>query len=497
MYRGISKAGILAISTLLFSFSSNAQDEWASIGPKGVTATAIVFDTTGTTDKLRMTAAWDAWETSLDSPKWQAEGLNTINSPNGIVLDPLTAGGYYVTQDNTIIHVTPGSSPEILEPGDYGNELYVSPDGNTIYLLGFNTFRFSHNGGQNFYTGDIDYPDSPSVLKVDPNDPSTAYLFIQFHGDVYKTVDGGQTWSVFPTDATSPRDLVIDPADSQHIIVGGMDGIYETLNGGSTWSKLTADWATRLFANSDFSRLYLLNGSSRAFISSSTDGGSTWDEITPGVAGTAANDGNDTIYDLAAHPDQPDTLAIVQKSGVRISTDAGSSWTYLNNGIRKVAANRVALSATSDRVLLNTQYHSVQISNNAGTSWTRAVDGLELMGSESGYAAAINPVNDDVLLASTLSKIVRSTDGGASWSNVYEDLEYAFDIDFIGDAGEVIVGQQSSVLYSADSGATFDVISSGDIPFALVYSVDASPGDTWRIFATGGDGLQYTDDLGT
>jgi photosystem II stability/assembly factor-like uncharacterized protein len=75
-------------------------------------------------------------------------------------------------------------------------------------------------------------------------------LFMQFHGGVYRSDDGGQSWidigAGLPSDFGFP--LAIDPADpdsayviplradTDRVTPGGRVRVYETRNGGSSWS---------------------------------------------------------------------------------------------------------------------------------------------------------------------------------------------------------------------------------------------------------------------
>src|SRR5262249_41817919 len=132
------------------------------------------------------------------------------------------------------------------------SRIAISPsDPNTIYVsTGFeNSGGFvmvTHNDGatwQQFQVpGLIDWF---GQMAVDPTNPQVAYLVRAAFtsgpgGHVFKTTNGGQTWTDIsvnlpniPTNA-----ILIDPRTGT-IYVGTDTGIYDTSDGGNTWSKFT------------------------------------------------------------------------------------------------------------------------------------------------------------------------------------------------------------------------------------------------------------------
>lgn len=114
-----------------------------------------------------------------------------------------------------------------------------------------------------------------SSIGVDPNDPLVAYATYSTYnfgtnvGHVFKTTDGGATWSRI--DATLPdmpvHSVVVHPSQSNTIYIGTDLGVFVTLDGGGSWMRENTG-----FANVVVEHLELSNGRLFAF----THGRSAW-----------------------------------------------------------------------------------------------------------------------------------------------------------------------------------------------------------------------------
>jgi len=141
------------------------------------------------------------------------------------------------------------------------------------------------------------------ALVIDPRQPRTLYA-AAVAGGVWKSTDGGASWSPLSdlTANIAVNSLVMDPADSNVLYAGTGEGyfnidsvrgagIFKTTDGGATWSRL-ASTATPDFyyvndlkiSAHDSSHVYAATGSG---IFRSLDGGDTWSQVysTPLFAG--------------------------------------------------------------------------------------------------------------------------------------------------------------------------------------------------------------------
>jgi len=202
------------------------------------------------------------------------------------------------------------------------------------------------------------------VVTLDPNDPlvvwvgtgeNNAQRSVAYGDGVYKSVDGGQSWTNMGLrDSGHISQIRVDPDDSNVVLVaaqgplwsaGGDRGLYKTTDGGNTWEAiLTVDEHTgvnefvvdprdsdTIVASSYQRRRHvwvLINGGPGSGIHKTTDGGETWQEIETGLP---ADDHMGRIG-LAGAPSNPDMIyAIIEanddEKGVYRSTDFGATWT--------------------------------------------------------------------------------------------------------------------------------------------------------------------------
>jgi photosystem II stability/assembly factor-like uncharacterized protein len=75
-------------------------------------------------------------------------------------------------------------------------------------------------------------------IYVDGHDPETIW---SPQTNFFRSTDGGKTWSMvsMPGVHVDHHDIVFDPADRNHIIIGNDGGLYETYDGMKTWRHFT------------------------------------------------------------------------------------------------------------------------------------------------------------------------------------------------------------------------------------------------------------------
>ncbi|MCH8291647.1 hypothetical protein IH992_11180 [Candidatus Poribacteria bacterium] len=194
-------------------------------------------------------------------------------------------------------------------------------------------------------------PEGRPVLVMDNNN---GVLYAAIYGQgVYKTSDGGQSWSNasngLGSDAVFVWTLVIDSTNSQTLYLGlntlegaGHGGIYKTSDGGQNWTRLDgipSDDVLSLTVNPSNGQVVYAgmtddySWSTKGGLYKSEDGGSTWTQILdqPRVAVTLV------------HPTQTDVIFAVSQpwwnytadlnSGLYRSLDGGQNWDLISENL--------------------------------------------------------------------------------------------------------------------------------------------------------------------
>jgi photosystem II stability/assembly factor-like uncharacterized protein len=226
------------------------------------------------------------------------------------------------------------------------------------------------------------------------------------------------------------RGLIVDPDDATHLTwfagsVGG--GVWKTTNGGDTWTHLTpslSNLATTVLAMAPSNHDVIYLGTGEGFFNldavdgdgiwKSTDRGLTWFQLASTVAINGSNQNFRSVNRIIIDPSNANVLVAATNTGIYRSTDGGTSWNTAFSGggrIQHVVANPSNF---------NTQYAgtdggNVLKSTDRGVSWFLRSTGV----SGDRVELAVSPVDTNRIFASVEgSFLFTSNDGGASWAKV-------------------------------------------------------------------------------
>ena len=304
------------------------------------------------------------------------------------------------------------------------------------------------------------------AVAIDPNNNGVVWVGtgesnprqdVSYGDGVYKSTDGGDTWTnVGLGDTQHISRILVDPANSNHVIVGALGdiygdsedrGVYMTVDGGKTWTKT----------------LYL----------SSSSG----------------------VSDLALDPKHPNIVYAGMwhfrrepwtftsggpDGGLYKSTDGGRSWNRLTgSGLPSGVTGKIGLAvAPSDgsRVyaIIENKDGLLYRSDNAGVSWTmitkdRIVDGRPFYFTR----LEVDPKNPDRVYALAF-QIARSSDGGKTFKPVATQVHVDNHAMWIApnDPDRIIIGEDGGIARTIDGGGTW--FFGRNIPMGQVYRAAAS-----------------------
>jgi sortilin (neurotensin receptor 3)/type IX secretion system substrate protein len=169
-------------------------------------------------------------------------------------------------------------------------------DSNTFYVGSAAGSTWKTSDGGSIWASCYDFLPAPGVadIKVNPINRNTIYVATGDgdHGDTYSSGvivshDGGANWLTtgllwLPTAYINARTLLINPLDTNSMLLGTDQGIYKTYNAGITWTKYsTSNFKQILYKPTDTSRVYgTIYTDSSCQIVLSTNGGLTFNAVT-------------------------------------------------------------------------------------------------------------------------------------------------------------------------------------------------------------------------
>ena len=300
-------------------------------------------------------------------------------------------------------------TPTNLYAGTYGGGVFKSTDGGTSW---------SPTGLANVIV---------SALAINPQSPTTLYVGTD-SGGVFKTVDSGANWSPTGLINIPASTLVIDPLTPDTLYAGDYGGnVYKSTDGGASWSAIrrgSLAWPcnycggvlalaidplipTTVFGGTDETLVYDEYGELLYTLPS---------EVFNCTGGTSYfYTPYESVQSLAVerrtNPQIPATLYAGTSLRLFKSTDGGASWNatgLTGTGVFALAINPL----TSTTVYAGTSGGGVFKSTDGGASWNAT--GLTSVGV---LALAIDSLTPTTLYAGTdPSGVYKSTNGGANWN---------------------------------------------------------------------------------
>ncbi len=281
---------------------------------------------------------------------------------------------------------------------------------------------FSQDGGKTWQQGPVT-PLAHAAARLTSSSaaPQRAYL-AAYEAGVYRTDDGGLTWShldSYPTDYA--HSVLAHPAEADTVFVGSEPAaVFRSSDGGNTWDEFagfravpeSAEWGfhspTRdshvrdlRVAPNDPNCLYA--GIEVGGMVSSHDGGASWTQL-PGL--------DDDIHCVNLSENRPGSVYVATASAPYRSDDGGSEWELINSGLdRRYTLHIAAAPHDADLVL-------VTVSSNArrgSPQFYRSTDGGRSWQLVAGLGEGENP--EDMVVAfewdpQEANKVYAGTDGG-------------------------------------------------------------------------------------
>ena len=222
----------------------------------------------------------------------------------------------------------------LIDPNDSGH-LYTTSQNMSVN-------RFRKASGWTDVSPPADKAETDTVwmafLEFDPHDSRTVYCG---GTRVWRTTDDGARWKAVSSvlDDSAISAVEIANADSKTVYVGTeKGGIYRSRDGGSTWSGdlaspvLPGFTITRILTSPLDAKMVFATvanfGKSHVFLSS--DGAETWTDIDGGQLPNAPH------YAISIPKAKPSMVFVCSDVGVHVSEDSGGTWKNLTRNLPMV-----------------------------------------------------------------------------------------------------------------------------------------------------------------
>jgi photosystem II stability/assembly factor-like uncharacterized protein len=251
-----------------------------------------------------------------------------------------------------------------------------------------------------------------AALAVDPQHSETIYAATR-NGSIFKSTDGGGRWRAIGRHQSAYGTFLFDPQNPETVYASEGDRIFKSSDGGRKWRTLHAGRrmvmlgfdprTSRTLYARDLGRPVDLPG---AGILMSTNGGTSWRDLSPGP--TTAS-----VRSLVLAPRKPATVLAATDRGVFKRTRG--AWQAVANGVKSLDFGVLALTSSDPGTIYAGAGHGVFKSTDRGFTWQA------LRGSPSTEisALAVDPRKPTTVYATASKRgVFKSVDGGGSWEKL-------------------------------------------------------------------------------
>lgn len=270
------------------------------------------------------------------------------------------------------------------------------------------------------------YPIFSYAIAVSPSNPNIIYVSGS-HSEggwsyLYRSMDGGNTWSFVTTFGDTIDCIAIDPYSSNTVFIGEPGrAILKSIDGCSTFyssssgvnSSITGDpiWIDPVNNN-----IMYAGGS----FSKSTDYGQSWVLSTTAIG----------LQGLAIDPQNRQNLyGCTDDNYVSKSTNGGITWTFITTGLNENACcDFIAIDFNNPQTLYLSCYGSPSFfkSTNGGSLWVPMITGLDQTLVNN---LLVDPSNTSTIYVATQGGVYQSLDGASTWAPFNNNLySYAYNL---------------------------------------------------------------------
>jgi photosystem II stability/assembly factor-like uncharacterized protein len=255
------------------------------------------------------------------------------------------------------------------------------------------------------------------ALAVDPVRTGTVYA-ATMRGDLFRTNDGGHTWSRVGPGAPVTA-VAVGPTGIAYAAT--RSGTFRSTDGGRTWHEIRRPHPGAVLSiqvdPNDASVAYLTTVRSGSILDGdllrSPDACLTWISIREGL-------GPGYVRAFAIDRFDSRRLYVVSESGFFVSEDSGAGWTRVANGLPTAELNAIAVDPNSRGTIYAAGAAGIFRSGDSGVSFSRIGAALP---DPAVRSVVVDPLVPGRVFAAIDGHGVHvSTDGGDTWSPFADGL---------------------------------------------------------------------------
>lgn len=403
-----------------------------------------LFWTGGSTQKILGFSSRSLGTASPPGSTWQFEPVR-VSTPQGTATAPyIMSAAAAVVNNQPILYLTTGAhyfhrstdlgaTWQMVNPSPTGFSsifgIYVNPAHQShAWIDSYKWLYRTTDGGETWTTTSrpiLNY--RSDAMATDPSDVNTLY-FAEYES-LFVTRNGGVSWTPVPLNSDIRYErissIAVSPTSPNTILIGTGRKIYITTNGGTHWSPWTLpnigwdDVEQIVFAPSDPSRVYAYSSSDRRFLRS-VDGGLSWSIASKYGFFQYSHYGENRI--AVSPTNANEVLMSVSSDTVYRSTNAGGTWDRISPDLDNVYVNSVATNASQPGVILAGLGAGIYKTIDAGFNWSKKL--TNNWNFPVNHIVA-NPAHDTEYLAATDWGLLYSGDTGETWKQFAPALEGA------------------------------------------------------------------------
>jgi len=372
--------------------------------------------------------------------------------------------------------------------------LAVDPDDPKVLYAGSwnGKVHVSANGGSSWQERSTGLPASEiRALAVHTHDPRKLYAGTP--AGVFTTTNAGMDWHPAGRFTGTLQCLAMEAEQPNILYVGTANhGIYKSFDGGATWTPLRTGFT-------NVSSLHIPPRAARTVYAISE--GKLWKTENAGLVWTYADYWRDpsVARSLATNPKNPQEIYVGLEVGLHKSTDGRQTWIRSDLGLTDKDVQVVAVDPTEPTVVYACTGNQLFISGNSGRTWQQR-SSIQTYAEASILALKSDPKDGQAFYASVAGGgLYRTTDSGEDWEHVGVSLPIAqitaIEVDPV-ITQTIYVGTREGFVFRSGTGGT-TWASASRVAEAPIQSLAVDPEQRNRIYAaTVGQGIYRSDNAG-